>query len=445
MHLSPTMRRSSKCNLPWLVAVLVFSRISPALAESLPEKSSSDTVVNFVPTLPDVAKAVEVPTTISVPERTGETKTFNALPQKSSAISTIKQFQQYSTAANDLLPNGTTLDGGYPTLAQIGSEAKAEATPSARPAIRNLGITQRWSFSAEALLLRRNVPKVETAIDVGTGNSFGTETLDFDLDPGARFTIGYHPTPKASFELSFFGLHDWDDSALFSSPTEELRIAFISTDLAVNDLPNDAEDFTAALQQKVDYESRLTSVEANYRLELSPASSKSYTNLVAGLRYFNVNETLNLISFDNGTRLGGNVGRYDIDTNNNLIGLQVGIGSSVQISPSFGLGLKAKTGLLVNFANQNSRFINDGAIVSVYRADESRVGVSPMVDLAGSAKLDLGSNVTLQAGYQFLFLGGVATAPAQFAKSPNFPNSLGRFERESVIYHGPFIGLEIRF
>ena len=68
-----------------------------------------------------------------------------------------------------------------------------------------------------------------------------------------------------------------------------------------------------------------------------------------------------------------------------------------------------------------------------------------MVDLAGSAKLDLGSNVTLQAGYQFLFLGGIATAPAQFAKSPNLPDSLKRFERESIVYHGPFIGLEIRF
>jgi len=423
----------------------MFGGISPALAESLPEPSGSDAVVNFIPTLPGVAEEVKVSTTASERERTGETKTFNALQQKPSVVSTIKQFQKYSATADALLPNVTPLGGGYPTLAQTAPEAKAETTSPARPAILNLGSKQRWSFSAEALFLRRNVPKVDTTVDVGTGIFLGTEALDFDLEPGARFTIGYYPTPKASFEVSFFGLHDWDDSALFGSPTEELRIAFISNDLAANDLPDDAEDFTAALQQKINYESRLISIDANYRLGLSSASRESSTTLIAGLRYFNVDEDLNLISFDGNTRLGGNIGRYDIHTSNNLIGLQVGVDSRIQITSGFGLGLKAKTGLLVNFGNQSSRFINDGAIVSVYRADESRVGASPMVDLAGSAKLDLGSNVTLQAGYQFLFLGGIATAPAQFAKSPNLPDSLKRFERESIVYHGPFIGLEIRF
>lgn len=145
----------------------------------------------------------------------------------------------------------------------------------------------------------------------------------------------------------------------------------------------------------------MISIDANYRLGLSPATNKSSTTITAGLRYFNISEDLNLISFDNNTRLGGNIGSYDIDTSNHLIGLQVGVDSGTQITPGFGLGLKAKTGLLVNFGNQNSRFINDGAVVSVYEADESRVGVSPMVDLTGAAKLDLGSNLTLQAGYQF--------------------------------------------
>ena len=63
-----------------------------------------------------------------------------------------KQFQKYSTTADDLLPDKMSLSTNSPVLAQAEPEVESEELPPGRPAILNLGSQQRWSFSAEALL-----------------------------------------------------------------------------------------------------------------------------------------------------------------------------------------------------------------------------------------------------------------------------------------------------
>ena len=369
---------------------------------------------------------------------------------------------QYATTAAALAPTRTESVANGPILiaetSELETAAEAESTTSeirsARPATDKLGRQQHWSFSAELLYLERTIEDVDTAVDVDTRAVFGTDALEFDLDAGARFTLGYHIDPTNSIEVSYFGLHEWNDSVTFTSSPfepntpENLNAAF-KLQPFVDDNP-DPEDFNQALSQDIDYSTDLDNFELNYRRQLirGGASDNFQLAFVAGFRYLNLNENFDLVSDDG---VGEDKGTYEIDTDNDLFGLQIGGDATFQISRHFGLGLRARAGLLFNSASQRSKLVNfntvggSGIGQDVFRGDGSRTDFSSLVELGIFAHVDINSNVSIRAGYNFLNLGNIATAPGQFADSPNFPDSLSGLNRTSVSFSGPSIGITARF
>lgn len=361
----------------------------------------------------------------------------------------------YSTSASDLVsPDGLEM------TVEIAQMDEPEATPLMPIETRILGDQVNWEINTDVVFLRRNIPDVVTSIDsqinpltntlIGSNASLGAESLGFDLATGGRFTAGYYPTPRSGFEVSFMGLVDWNDSETFVSDSgETLRASFVDPvragqddDIALSPRnTNQVEDFVAARSQRLDYESDLDSLELNYRYALTSPSDRSYTTLVAGFRYMSINEEFMFTSNDGASRLGGRLGTYEIDTSNDLVGLQIGVDSGVQVTPNLGLDVRVRGGLMLNFNDQSSTFVNDNGIPTVLTGSESDTSLAPLVELEGSASWDIGDNFTLKAGYQLLALSGIALAPSQFGPL----DELGDLNRSSVIYHGPFVGLELRF
>ncbi len=361
----------------------------------------------------------------------------------------------YSTSASDLVsPDGLEM------TAEIAQMDQPEVTPLMPIETRILGDQVNWEINTDVVFLRRNIPDVVTSIDsqldpltntlTGSNASLGAESLGFDLATGGRFTAGYYPTPRSGFEVSFMGLVDWNDSETFvSDGGETLRASFVDPvragqddDIALSPRnTNQVEDFVAARSQRLDYESDLDSLELNYRYALTSPSDRSYTTLVAGFRYMSIDEEFMFTSNDGASRLGGRLGTYEIDTSNDLVGLQIGVDSGVQVTPNLGLDVRVRGGLMLNFNDQSSTFVNDNGIPTVLTGSESDTSVAPLVELEGSASWDIGDNFTLKAGYQLLALSGIALAPSQFGPL----DELGDLNRSSVIYHGPFVGLELRF
>ena len=361
----------------------------------------------------------------------------------------------YSTSASDLVsPDGLEM------TVEIAQMDEPEVTPLMPIETRILGDQVNWEINTDVVFLRRNIPDVVTSIDsqldpltntlIGSNASLGAESLGFDLATGGRFTAGYYPTPRSGFEVSFMGLVDWNDSETFVSDSgETLRASFVDPvragqddDIALSPRnTNQVEDFVAARSQRLDYESDLDSLELNYRYALTSPSDRSYTTLVAGFRYMSINEEFMFTSNDGASRLGGRLGTYEIDTSNDLVGLQIGVDSGVQVTPNLGLDVRVRGGLMLNFNDQSSTFVNDNGIPTVLTGSESDTSVAPLVELEGSASWDIGDNFTLKAGYQLLALSGIALAPSQFGPL----DELGALNRSSVIYHGPFVGLELRF
>ncbi len=359
----------------------------------------------------------------------------------------VKDLGKDLTVASALLADQNR--GADQSTAASGWIAQADPTPTAtaRPATANLGTQQRWTFAAGVVFLNRNIPNVTTSLNVLDGSAFGTGNLTFNQAAGTQFAVGYHFNPVQSLQLTFLGLHEWRNSAAVDSKFggEEIHAAFIPQPVAILDLPDIADDYVMALRQTIDYQTNLQNLELNYQHQLTPATQRSYVTLLGGLRYVGIDESFTLTSFDNNSRLGGNVGRYSIKTDNNLIGLQVGLNTGVQVTRRFGLGLKARAGLLASSAKQTSTFINDGASLLTINGSGSGTEIAPMLDLAGMATVDFSPNVSLNFGYRFLLVDGVATAPAQFASSFDFRTSLNSLKRETVTYNGPFVGVEVRF
>jgi hypothetical protein len=361
----------------------------------------------------------------------------------------------YSTSASDLAPSD-----GTEMTAEIAQMDEPEATPLMPIETRILGDQVNWEINTDVVFLRRNIPDVITSIDsqidtltntlIGSNASLGSESLGFDLAAGGRFTAGYYPTLRSGFEVSFMGLVDWNDSETFVSDSgETLRASFVDPvragqddDIALSPRnTNQVEDFVAARSQRLDYESDLDSLELNYRYALTSPSDRSYTTLVAGFRYMSIDEEFMFTSNDGASRLGGRLGTYEIDTSNDLLGLQIGVDSGVQITRNLGLDVRVRGGLMLNFNDQSSTFVNDNGIPTVLSGSESDTSLASLVELEGSASWDIGDNFTLKAGYQLLALSGIALAPSQFGPL----DELGDLNRSSVIYHGPFVGLELRF
>jgi hypothetical protein len=464
MFASLSVIRSLIVSLPTAAALVVLVNPGSVFAQTQPDalpqetpslERSSETPRMTPPTsAASVAEAVPVAPVTPALKAPAAKPTVATVPvSQSLAIAgrpapTLKSFQQYSTQASVLAPDRQPI---HSTRLIAQETPEAEAPKPARPATARLGSSQKFSFEAEALFLDRNVKDFDTTADIDTGEVFGTDDLNFSMEAGARLTFGYHATPKDSVEISFFGFHEFSDSATFtSSPfdddtVENLNPIFNADPFA--DTNDEPEDFSQAFQHQIKYTSDITNLELNYRQQITQPESKGYASWLIGLRYFNINEGFDLTSFDGTPGDGEDIGTYKIDTDNDLFGLQLGLDAGTQLSSSFGVGLKLRTGVLLNFSDQDSELVNNnfGGGQTIFQGDGEGTGVSPMIELGLTATLDLGPNISLKAGYNLLFLGQVALAPEQFAQGPDLGAELSRLDRSSALYHGPSIGIVARF
>ncbi|MBW4519838.1 MAG: BBP7 family outer membrane beta-barrel protein [Scytolyngbya sp. HA4215-MV1] len=465
MFASLSVIRSLILSLPTAAALFVlinsgsaFAQVQPdPLTQAEPSLERNSTHPNLAPPSGVAIAAEAVPTAQSPSGLAAVTTTptvaviSEPVPLKPAIAeqqpSTLKAFQQYPTQANALAPDRQPIQGTR-LIAQDASET--EAPKPARPATARLGSSQKFSFEAEALFLDRDIKDVDTTADIDTGKVFGTDDLNFGMEAGARLTVGYHPTPENSFEVSFFGFQEFSDSATFTSSdftndgVENLNPTFNADPLA--DTDDEPDDFSQAFQHKIKYTSDITNLELNYRQQITKPESKGYASWLVGLRYFNINEGFDLISFDGAPGDGEDVGTYKIETDNDMFGLQIGLDAGTQLSSNLGIGLKLRTGVLLNFSDQNSKLVNTGfAGQTVIQGDARGTGISPMIELGLSATWDLSPNISLKAGYNLLFLGQVALAPEQFAQGPDLGTEFSRLDRSSALYHGPSIGIVARF
>lgn len=221
--------------------------------------------------------------------------------------------------------------------------------------------------------------------------------------------------------------------------------------------------FDMSQAMEVEYASRFHSWEWNYnmaqrmrkdRMELMPSgewvrrASDGFTwSYLAGLRYFDVEERVDWYATDIAsvdTTNGDTDGFYDIDTSNNLFGFQLGAGLTYE-TDRWNVTVSTKHGFYVNDARATTALTytdpdNDFAVTqNNYTTDLHENGLSYLTQGSITARYHLRPNLSLRAGWEFMYVTGLALAPyqANFNPAQNQLHITG-----DVFYHGVSAGTE---
>ncbi len=321
----------------------------------------------------------------------------------------------------------------------------------------NVGVDQNgphyFDFSAEALYWQKersgdpSVDFVKAGINGPT--VIGTDNLDFNKEAGMRLIGRYDVGALTLLEVGYSGLFEWgsvqqvnDAGGIFFTPFSNFGVGF---DTNGDGIPDQAvggaglNSTEAATSVRVESLSELHNAEISFRRYWIGYHPRVTGTLLMGARYTRLTEDLNINTIAIGSA------QFATQTENNLVGFQLGGDVWIAVRQGIRIGGQGKAGIYNNrmesAANISSTDLA-GPLSEFVRGDRvsfiGEGGVSMICDVLPS--------VSLRAGYDVLFINTVALASNNF----NFDNApfLGGtrspflIEESSALYHGFHAGME---
>jgi hypothetical protein len=246
-------------------------------------------------------------------------------------------------------------------------------------------------------------------------------------DGMARVSLGRFMFRDASnrdhnLQVTFLGGGVWKQDSSVQAATNE--------GLTVNDFIDRVNpSFDGAESMGFDYETGFDSIESNYvvkarmgkdQMVLKPdghwvrsAQTSQTYSFLAGFRYANLTEVLNITAESNPDVATSGGGFYNVNTDNNLAGGQIGAGISQETS-RWSLGMTFKGGSYWNRMNLNSEFrAGPDLIASRGTTDSTEDNLSFIGEFEVLGKWHLRPNLSIRAGFQVLYVDSIALAPSQ--------------------------------
>ena len=276
-----------------------------------------------------------------------------------------------------------------------------------------------------------------------------SDSLNFDNEYGARVVVARQIGPGSNLEFNFLGAFNYSSNASVSDPNQGLFS--VMSDYGRTPAFGFAEtDF--ATFQGIAYSSAFNSYELMYRRRWQGRNCRLQGSYLAGVRYMQLTEDFDYQTRANGlpnTLPGNYYMDYSVGTNNSLTGLQIGGDAWVSVIPGLSIGGEVKAGVYGNHSHQNTTIlassIPDGFTETLRSDDVAFIG-----ELSMMAIYRVNYHWTLRAGYDFLFIDGLALAIENFNSGQPFvdnpvlaPSRVPSYnDNGSLFYHGWNIGLE---
>lgn len=327
----------------------------------------------------------------------------------------------------------------------------------------------RWyDFSFDYMMLNRDnsgSSNLVFATIFPGGPLGGTDVLSADQlhfgspESGFRFSGAFQVGAANSLEFTYLGQFNFHDSASARSP-----FGFLFSVLSNFGTfpPGGFAEFDFANFQQLDYTSQFDSFEANWRNRWMSPNCRYQGSWTLGVRHFSLDEKLRYSSqsFINGTpspflpppSILAARGRVDTDTTNSLTGLQIGTDMWICVLPGLRAGGEIQAGVYANHMNVNTtvgsnQIPEPQEITLRERLEEDDVAFLGQINLLATYRINY--QWTLRAGYQFMFVEGVALASENFNPEPLAINT-NPFEPRvpfvnddgNVFWHGWNAGLE---
>ncbi len=290
---------------------------------------------------------------------------------------------------------------------------------------------------ADALFISRNTninDQVLVFNTVTTATVLTTGDLQFSSNSGFRAMAGIELSKCqcTALEFEYLGLNDI---------TARAGAVGVNNLAIPGALGLASLDFFNADQITVDYSSNLNSGEMNY--VRSCVGDRCWTrSCFAGFRFLSLDEEFNIRAGDPNTATSN----YNIKTDNDLYGAQVG-GRLKKYCRNLGFIATAKAGLFANDAQQQ-QFVTDFPPPAFFLRNP--IGASD-ANLAFVGELSLISSIRLtevwsvRAGYNMLWIDGVALGMSQFDFSNTPFSGTGIDANGSLFLHGASVGLSANF
>lgn len=243
----------------------------------------------------------------------------------------------------------------------------------------------------------------------------------FPFAAGPRLSLTRHGECR-DLELVYFMIDGWSAT---EARSDESGLRFTAPQFWV-----EAE----GVPMSFTWSSRLYSAEANLRLPAHPC-----VTLLAGFRWIGLREEL-VFSSPVEPYFGP---FWSTQTHNHLYGFQIGADARLwDHGGRFRLTGVAKAGVYGNQAEQVSAVPFDG-INLAGSALTNRTAFAAECGLSGVYQLT--DRVAVRAGYQVMWLEGVALPPSQIALSNLFSQVVSVTADSGLFYHGALVGLDVTF
>lgn len=285
-----------------------------------------------------------------------------------------------------------------------------------------------YSF-ADAFVLDRtnNADQQAIVLNVNTNQVLlSTRDLDFNFRAGPRVGFGYQDNSGFALEGIYFGTQQWDSGVHTIQGMNDLRLP--------GDIALATFDFFGADRMRVDYTSTLHSAEANVKYNTGLLS------YLSGFRFVNIDEGFSINSFDVATGTSD----YKIATTNKLFGGQIGV---VAQQPADWIGWEAfgKIGAYGNVAAQSTLLQDFNNTLTVRNSRTTGGNVAFVGELGASAILRMTGAWSLRAGYNVLWVEGIALAPNQLDYTATLTSGTALHVNGGALFHGANLGIERRW
>jgi hypothetical protein len=327
------------------------------------------------------------------------------------------------------------------------SETTDGQSPDAGPRDGGLrpSCSSRWTASADFITWDR-IGSVHYALISNVPSMLspdpGTELLNAsDLRPGfaggPKFGLMHHGDDGQDLEVSYLQIDGWNDFRGAAYPQTGTLLMLAPGDFA--QYPNDRGQ-----GMYWNYTSQLYTAEVNARWRLGDR-----VTALAGFRWFDVTEDLQGVLLPPEPLSTGSF--WDSRTKNNLYGVQIGADVKLLRRDRFSIDGVLKTGMFDNHAEETTT-------VRMQRIQFPETAATDHLAFVGEigvqCKYQVAERLSIRAGYEALWLDGVALAPGQIAETychySIVPQEitvtpLGVNCNSGVFYHGANAGLELSF
>jgi len=283
-----------------------------------------------------------------------------------------------------------------------------------------------WHASFDALFITRSTAKARTLAAEGGVPVLSTGELQFANEGGMAIQLGRATQFGVDIDVELSMIDWW-------SASRDV------TGTGLRALGPYGVYFGGGDRVVARYGSSLYSTEVNLRKQSDCCWLKPF----AGFRWIELHEDFALTMpetsgiFNPGTVQGTNA-------ENHLYGFQLGANGLLLNKGRFQLEGVIKAGIFGNRATHDTfAFVEGGkGFTRDVRGETSRTAFVGELKFAG--KYRISDCLSARAGYQLMWIDGVALAPNQFYTTVVSPNTATVHTNATPFYHGAFVGVELR-